>query len=137
LRTLSPRDPNYQGRYGGQIVARDRAYHQGSVYPWLLGPFVSAFVRVYGRSQPTRNQAAAMLKGCLDIARGQQGGQIHELFDGDAPHHPGGLTASARSVAEILRAYAEDVLDLGPVDTTRTSGNGQTPTGIAAPARAT
>jgi predicted glycogen debranching enzyme len=136
LRSLSPRDPSYQGRYGGPVTARDRAYHQGSVYPWLLGPFVSAFVRVYGRSQPTRTQAAAMLEGCLDVARGPAGGQIHELFDGDAPHHRGGLTASARSVAEILRAYAEDVLDLGPVDTTRSSGNGQTPTGVGQPARA-
>jgi glycogen debranching enzyme len=140
LRSLSPRDPRYQGRYGGAVAARDRAYHQGTTYPWLLGPFISAFVRVYGRSQPTREQARGMLKACLDRACGPQaGGQIHELFDGDAPQHPGGLTASARSVAEVLRAYAEDVLDLGPVDVARQSGNGNghLPSGVSEPARTT
>jgi glycogen debranching enzyme len=86
------------------------------VYPWLLGPFVSAFVRIYGRSQPTREQALAMLKPCLEHLSGAGNGQIHELFDGDVPHHAGGLTASARSVAELLRAYVEDVLALAPVD---------------------
>ena len=60
-----------------------------------------------------------MLKGCLDQARGRGCGQLNELFDGDAPHAAGGLTASARSVAEVLRAYVEDVLDLGPVDAVR------------------
>jgi glycogen debranching enzyme len=127
LRTLSPRDRNYRGRYGGSIQERDRAYHNGCAYPWLLGPFVSAFVRVYGRSQPTREQALAILRGCLDHARGRGCGQLHELFDGDAPHAAGGLTASARSVAEVLRAYVEDVLDLGPVDAAR-QGAGTTTT---------
>jgi predicted glycogen debranching enzyme len=137
VRSLAPDDPNYQGRYAGVVTARDRAYHQGPAYPWLLGPFVSAFLRVYGRSQPIREQALAMLKPCLDHARRTGMGQIHELFDGEPPQHPGGLTASARSVAEVLRAYAEDVLDLGPVDLTRQSGNGQaTNGGIAEPARA-
>jgi predicted glycogen debranching enzyme len=136
VRSLSPRAAEYQGRYGGPVVARDRAYHQGAVYPWLLGPFVSAFVRVYGRSQPTRAQALGMLKGSLDQVRGRGSGQIHELFDGDAPHHAGGLTASARSVAEVLRVYAEDVLDLGPVDTLRSTGNGQSQGGgVGAPVR--
>jgi predicted glycogen debranching enzyme len=136
LRTLSPRDPNYHGRYGGPVTARDRAYHQGAAYPWLLGPFVTAFVRVYGRSQPTRAQALTMLRASLEQVRGPGSGQIHELYDGDAPHHAGGLTASARSVAEVLRAYAEDVLDLGPVDMMRSPGNGQAPAGVGEPARA-
>jgi len=131
LRSLSPRDRNYHGRYGGPITSRDRAYHQGSAYPWLLGAFVSAFARVYGRSQPTRDQALAMLRPCLDHLRGQGSGQIHELFDGDSPQNPNGLTASGRSVAEVLRAYAEDVLDLAPLDATRQSGNGQAPTAVA------
>jgi predicted glycogen debranching enzyme len=136
VRTLSPKAAEYQGRYGGSVVARDRAYHQGATYPWLLGPFVSAFVRVYGRSQPTRAQALGMLKASIDQARDRGSGQIHELFDGDGPHHPGGLPASARSVAEILRVYAEDVLDLGPVDTLRSAGNGQSAAGgIGAPAQ--
>jgi predicted glycogen debranching enzyme len=133
LRTLSSKDPNYQGRYVGPIQSRDRAYHQGSAYPWLLGPFVSAFVRVYGRGATTREQALAMLRPGLEHLRGRGGGQIHELFDGDAPHHPGGLTACARSVAEVLRAYVEDVLDLGPVDVTRQGGSSTaTPTAAVA-----
>jgi predicted glycogen debranching enzyme len=134
VRTLSPKDPNYHGRYDGGIVARDRAYHQGSAYPWLLGPTVSAFVRVYGRSQPTRDRALTMLRGCLDHVRNQGVGQIHELFDGESPHAPGGLTASARSIAEILRAYVEDVLDLGPVDATMPKSADASPTIIAEPA---
>jgi predicted glycogen debranching enzyme len=119
LRTLSPADGNYRGRYGGSVVERDAAYHQGCTYPWLLGPFISAFIRVYGRSQPTRAKALSILKGCLDHVRGCGMGQIHELFDGDAPHASGGLTASARSVAEVLRCYVEDVLDLAPMDAMR------------------
>jgi predicted glycogen debranching enzyme len=139
LRTLSPRDPGYRGRYGGPVTARDAAYHQGPAYPWLLGPFVSAFVRVYGSSQPTRDQAHGMLRPCLDHVLGKGGGQLHELFDGDSPHHAGGLTASARSVAEVLRAYAEDVLDLGPVDVARQGGGangGVSPRGMGETARA-
>jgi predicted glycogen debranching enzyme len=120
LRTLAPADPHYRGRYGGTVVARDRAYHQGCAYPWLLGPFVSAFVRAYGSKSPgVRDQAAHMLAPALKFLCGEGGGQLPELFDGDAPHHAGGLTASARSVAEVLRAYAEDVLDLAPVDAAR------------------
>jgi predicted glycogen debranching enzyme len=135
VRTLTPKDPNYHGRYDGGVLARDRAYHQGSAYPWLLGPFVSAFVRVYGRGQPTRDRALAMLRGPLEHLRGLGVGQIHELFDGESPHAPGGLTSSARSVAEILRAYAEDVLDLSPVDATTPAAIGATPTIAAEPAR--
>ena len=136
VRTLSSKDPNYHGRYGGAIGARDRAYHQGCAYPWLLGPFVSAFVRVYGRGATTREQARGMLKGCLDHVRGRGVGQVHELFDGDSPHAPGGLTASGRSVAEVLRAYVEDVLDLGPVDAMRQTVSTAMPAIIGEPARA-
>jgi glycogen debranching enzyme len=116
LRTLSPKDGAYRGRYAGTVTARDQAYHQGSVYPWLLGPFVSAYVRIYGRGPMVRQQACGFLRACLDHLRGEGCGQVHELFDGDPPHRAGGLTASGRSVAELLRAYAEDVLDLGPVE---------------------
>jgi predicted glycogen debranching enzyme len=116
LRTLSPRDGEYRGRYAGPVIARDRAYHQGSVYAWLLGPFVTAYVRIYGRGPTTRQRGGKFLRPCLDHLRGAGCGQIHELYDGDLPHRPGGLTASGRSVAELLRAYAEDVLDLAPVN---------------------
>jgi predicted glycogen debranching enzyme len=119
VRSLAPGHEDYRGRYGGPVFIRDRAYHQGSAYPWLLGPFVSAYVRIYGRGPIIRQQACRFIQPCLDYLRGTGCGQIHELFGGDNPHHPGGLTASGRSVAEILRAYAEDILDLAPVETYR------------------
>ena len=115
LRTLSSKDPAYQGHYFGPPVARDRAYHQGSVFPWLLGPFASAYLRVHGRGDAARKQVQGMLQACLDYMQGDGQGQLCELFDGDPPHVPGGALASARSVAEVLRSYVEDVLDIVPV----------------------
>ena len=114
MRTLSTDDPNYAGRYFGAVTTRDRAYHQGSVFPWLLGPYVATVVRTRGRSLLVREEARAILQSCLDHLTTNGLGQLCGLFDGDAPHHPGGLPASARSVAEVLRAYVEDVLDLAP-----------------------
>jgi glycogen debranching enzyme len=116
VRSLAPAEPGYQGRYRGDIVSRDRAYHQGSAYPWLLGPLVSAHVRVHGRGEAARRQARSLVQGCLDYLCGDGLGQLPELFDGDSPHRPGGLPASALSVGEVLRAYVEDVLDQCPAD---------------------
>ena len=124
VRTLSPKDPSYQGHYGGPVVARDRAHHQGSAFPWLLGPLVSAFLRVNGHGQRARDEAARMVQGCLQYMQDLGTGQICELFDGDAPHRPGGAMASARSVAEILRCYAEDLLDVAPAVGTAQSAPG-------------
>jgi glycogen debranching enzyme len=115
IRTLA-RGNEYQGRYGGPVLARDRAYHNGSAFPWLLGPFVTAFMRVYGRSDPMRKRAREALTPCLDHMRSSGCGQLPELFDGDEPHLAGGMIASARNVAEILRVYVEDILDLAPVE---------------------
>jgi predicted glycogen debranching enzyme len=114
LRTLAPLDPSYQGHYRGDVVARDRAYHQGCAYPWLLGPLATAMVRVNGRSAQSRLEALKILDGCLKHLQNDGMGQIGELFDGNEPHHPGGGIASARSVGQILRAYVEDVLDFAP-----------------------
>jgi predicted glycogen debranching enzyme len=114
LRTLAPIDPAYEGRYQGDVVSRDRAYHQGSVYPWLLGPYVTALVRANGQSQSAKSQARQALSSCIRYMETDGLGHIPELFDGDAPHHPGGAIASARSVAEILRCYVEDILDPTP-----------------------
>jgi predicted glycogen debranching enzyme len=116
LRTLSSADEHYQGHYAGPPVARDRAYHQGSVYPWLLGAYVSAYVKVAGRTDNTRREVRRVLDGCIEYMQGDGIGQLCELFDGDAPHKPGGAIASARSVAEVLRAYVEDVLEVAPVN---------------------
>jgi predicted glycogen debranching enzyme len=114
LRTLSPSDANYQGEYIGPPLARDRAHHQGSAFPWLLGPLVSSFIKLNGRGEHSKRTAQKMLDGVLEYMREQGIGEICELFDGDTPHRPGGAIASARSIAEVLRAYVEDVLELGP-----------------------
>jgi predicted glycogen debranching enzyme len=114
VRTLAPGDPAYQGRYAGDVVARDRAYHNGSAYAWLLGPLVGAYLRVHGKGEPARREALAMIQPCLDELTGNGLGCLRELFDGDAPHRPGGAVTSALNVGELLRCYAEDVLDLGP-----------------------
>jgi glycogen debranching enzyme len=101
LRTLSPRDPNYRGRYEGDPVERDGAYHQGTVWPWLLGPYVRAVIAVHGHADVER---------FLEPFRGhllQAGlGQVSEIFDGDLPHTPRGCIAQAWSVAELLRISA-------------------------------
>jgi predicted glycogen debranching enzyme len=120
VRTLSPSDPNYHGRYGGGIIARDRAYHRGSAFPWLLGPMVTAYVRVHGRGAQARREAERLLQKPLAFFE-QNGLRLPELFDGDAPHAPGGAPASALSLAEVLRAYTEDVLDQHPTQSSITA----------------
>jgi predicted glycogen debranching enzyme len=101
LRTLSPTDPQYRGRYEGDPRSRDSAYHQGTVWPWLIGPFVTAWKAVHGSSAPER-WTAELRRYMLD----EGVGQIPEVFDGDAPHRPGGCIAQAWSVAEVLRVSA-------------------------------
>lgn len=113
IRTLSPHDQAYQGRYGGDLISRDRAYHQGSAYPWLLGQYITATLRISGRSQTSRKQAGELIAPLLKTMS-ERFGLIPELFDGDPPHRPGGLIASAISTGELLRTYAEDILDLNP-----------------------
>jgi predicted glycogen debranching enzyme len=112
LRTLSPADPQYRGTYQGDQRSRDSAYHQGTVWPWLLGPFISAYVKVNGRSAHSRSRARDLLQG-LEKSLTEAGvGQLSEIFDGDAPHLPHGCFAQAWSVAEVLRALCEDVYQL-------------------------
>ena len=98
LRSLSPADPQYRGRYEGDRWSRDGAYHQGTVWPWLIGPFVTAWKEANGGEAP-RQWTAELLRYMLD----EGVGQIPEVFDGDAPHRPGGCIAQAWSVAEVLR----------------------------------
>ena len=108
LRTLSPRDPNYRGRFAGDPHSRDSAYHQGTVWPWLLGSFLTAYVKVHGESQEARRRADKFLDPMRAHLFDAGLGQISEVFDGDPPHHPGGCFAQAWSVAEILRTHVED-----------------------------
>ena len=108
LRTLAPSDPNYIGRYEGGPATRDGAYHQGTVWPWLMGPYITAYVKTFG---PTAGQrfASLWLENFQPHLHEACVGQISEIFDGDAPHAPRGCVAQAWSVAELLRAIVEDL----------------------------
>ena len=103
LRTLAPGSPDYHGRYApGDQTARDGAYHQGTVWPWLLGAFCDAHLQVYGDKAKTR----ALLDTLLTTGLSDYGvGSLAEIADGDAPYAPNGCIAQAWSVAEVLRAY--------------------------------
>jgi glycogen debranching enzyme len=103
LRSLAAQDTSYRGVYSGGPRERDAVYHQGTVWSWLLGPFVRAHYRVH--SDPA--QARAYLDGIRSHLRDACVGQISEIFDGDAPFTPGGCFAQAWGVAEILRAWGE------------------------------
>jgi predicted glycogen debranching enzyme len=109
LRSLSPHDPRYRPRYAGGVLERDSAYHQGTVWPWLMGPFITAYVEVHGRSNQARAQAKSWIEAFDEHLRTAGLGQISEVADGDPPHTPGGCIAQAWSVAELLRAAVEDV----------------------------
>jgi len=114
LRTLAPSDPQYRGRYTGDPQSRDGAYHQGTVWPWLMGPFITAFIKVNGGSRASRQQAETWLSSLKDHLNDAGLGHISEIFDGDYPHRPVGCIAQAWSVAEILRATVEDVYGVRP-----------------------
>ncbi|NLH22269.1 MAG: glycogen debranching protein [Methanothrix sp.] len=103
LRTLSPRDPRYAGWYEGGPASRDGAYHQGTVWPWLIGPYIDALISIKGRSKAVRSQARELLQPLLSLAAGM--GTLPEVFDGNSPHRPGGCISQAWSVAEVLRAW--------------------------------
>jgi predicted glycogen debranching enzyme len=104
LRTLSPKDPAYRGRYEGGPEERDSAYHQGTVWPWLIGAYSAAFRRVNGEGPKTTKAIRELLGPLKDFLLGDGLGQLPEIFDGDAPHHPRGCVAQAWSVSELLRA---------------------------------
>lgn len=114
LRTLSPSDPQYRGRYSGGPLERDGAYHQGTVWPWLMGPFLRAYLKVHEHSAAARDQASIWLEPLKSHLCEAGLGQISEIFDGDAPRQPRGCIAQAWSVAEILRAYVEEVQRISP-----------------------
>jgi glycogen debranching enzyme len=101
-RSLAPGEKDYAPHYGGAMSERDGAYHQGTVWPWLLGPFITADVRFNGEA--ARNRIPTLLAPLLNYAESRGTGQIPEIFDGDPPHTARGCFAQAWSVAEILRA---------------------------------
>jgi predicted glycogen debranching enzyme len=101
LRSLAPGERGYTGIYSGGPRERDAAYHQGTVWGWLLGPFALAHYRVYHN----RPAALALLQPSLQSLDTYGLGTLAEIFDGEAPHHPRGCIAQAWSVAELLRAW--------------------------------
>ncbi len=111
LRTLNREHPAYRGHYTGDSHARDSAYHQGTVWAWLIGPYLDARLRVAGSAD--ERARAQEEQRCLDLLEAfrshlaQEGlGSISELFDGEAPHTPRGCIAQAWSVAEVLRLWS-------------------------------
>ncbi|MCC5898399.1 MAG: glycogen debranching protein [Phormidium sp. GEM2.Bin31] len=102
LRSLSRRDPQYCGQYGGDRWQRDGAYHQGTVWSWLLGPFALAHYKIYGDKALARSFVDPLFDHLQDGAVGS----ISEIFDGNPPHTPRGCFAQAWSVAELLRVMS-------------------------------
>ncbi|MCI0499352.1 MAG: amylo-alpha-1,6-glucosidase [Planctomycetales bacterium] len=106
LRTLSPLDPRYKSRYIGPMGQRDAAYHQGTVWAFLIGPFIEAYLKVHGFDPTAKRRCRGFLSKLL-IHMNEDAclGSISEIFDGEPPHHPRGAIAQAWSVAEVLRAW--------------------------------
>jgi predicted glycogen debranching enzyme len=104
LRSLAPSEPGYRPHYRGGVQERDGAYHQGTVWPWLIGPFVEAFVRVYGGTSEVKRAARHQFLGPLLAHVDEAGlGHVSEVADADAPHTPGGCPFQAWSLGELLR----------------------------------
>jgi predicted glycogen debranching enzyme len=106
LRSLAPGDPDYKARYDGNLLARDAAYHQGTVWAWLIGPFIDAWLRVHpGDTVRARDFLSGfgphLTEACV--------GSISEVFDAEAPYYPRGCVAQAWSVAEVLRSWFNTV----------------------------
>jgi predicted glycogen debranching enzyme len=107
LRSLAPNMPGYRPHYEGGVHARDGAYHQGTVWGWLLGPYLTALIRLRGTAGTER--AKALVQN-LASKLGTAGlGTLSEIYDGDSPFTPRGCPAQAWSVAEILRVCREDL----------------------------
>ena len=103
LRSLAPGDAEYVGTYGGDQVQRDGAYHRGTVWGWLIGPFLSAHWRVYGDAAQVRQMLRPLIQHLDDTCLGS----LSEIFDGDPPFTPRGCFAQAWSVAEALRVWRQ------------------------------
>jgi predicted glycogen debranching enzyme len=114
LRTLSPYDSKYKGNYLGDYH-RDIAYHNGTVWPWLLGSFIKAFVKNKNYDSRWREFAFQnFLRPMLDVFGDNWDGSIYEIFDGDPPFLPRGCISQAWSVAEIFRSWIEDIQNIRP-----------------------
>ena len=109
LRSLAPGEPDYKPRYFGDLRARDAAYHQGTVWAWLIGPFIDAWLKVY----PDEREAARHFLDGFEPHLAEAGiGSISEVFDAEPPFTPRGCIVQAWSVAEVLRALVKTTEDL-------------------------
>ena len=104
LRSLAPGDPQYKSRYFGDLRARDAAYHQGTVWAWLVGPYVDAWLKVHPEDEAGAWAAVEGFSRHLDAACI---GSISEVFDAESPFTPRACIAQAWSVAEVLRVRAK------------------------------
>ena len=116
LKTLALGDPKFVGKCMGDSRSRDMAYHNGTIWPWLLGPYVTAYLKVNDYTAQARKQMLENLILPLFTVGIHQGGlgTINEIYDCDPPNEPRGCIAQAWSVAEPLRAYVEDILQVKP-----------------------
>jgi predicted glycogen debranching enzyme len=106
LRTLNVENSRYKGTYEGPPQQRDEAYHQGTVWPYLIGPFVESFLKVNDFNRKSKRKAAEFIQPLIQhLTKDGCISSISEIFDGDAPHKPRGCIAQAWSVAELIRAY--------------------------------
>ena len=101
LRSLAPGHPDYKSKYYGDLRSRDAAYHQGTVWAWLIGPFLDAWLKVHPDDRPG---AQKLLAGFDQHLSDACVGSIGEIFDAEPPYVPRGCVAQAWSVAEVLRA---------------------------------
>lgn len=110
LRSLSPKDSEYQGVYKGRLRERDGAYHQGTSWGFPLGGLITAYTKVHNHSPEAIDYARLLLEPIEDHLRDGCIGSVAEIFDGDAPNISRGCYAQAWSVGEVLRAYVEDII---------------------------
>jgi predicted glycogen debranching enzyme len=104
LRSLAPGSPDYKPKYYGDLRARDAAYHQGTVWDWLIGPFIDAWLKLHPEDLPG---ARRFLQGSIQELSDSCIGSISEIFDAESPYTPRGCIAQAWSVAEVLRCWAK------------------------------
>jgi glycogen debranching enzyme len=125
LRSLAPGEPDYKPHYEGGVMQRDGSYHQGTVWPWLIGPFVEAWVRVHGNNTPTKREGREKFLAPLLAHLEEAGlGHISEIADAEQPHTPRGCPFQAWSVGEALRL---DQVVLAEREGARTSVRSITP----------
>jgi predicted glycogen debranching enzyme len=106
LRTLEPGHPEYRARYEGTPLERDGAYHQGTVWPWLIGPYISARLHAFGHTPDNLDHCHNLIAGFAhEMERGCLG-NLAEIYDAEPPHRPVGAPAQAWSVAELLRVMS-------------------------------